>query len=230
MVSKFEWKVQTRGDGPYQRLLKNIKKLSRENADLLQQAADEATRASRTQFSSERSGRPFTSPRRGRRTTQGRFESHIMWIDGLEHVFFDEEELEAAAPYYLINEVGTGTRGAGIRYRHDAQGNVTGSRVEFPSQKGRYIAPGLAWGDSGNVVNSKTSRYRQDQIHRTASLTLGPGARRGRGAVNPLRTQRVRISREIPPKHYIREGAVAGFKSYAQPLRNAARTTFDRRK
>jgi len=39
----------------------------------------------------------------------------------------------------------------------------------------------------------------------------------------------VRISKEIEPKHFIREGATAGFKSYAQPLRNAARTTFARR-
>lgn len=232
---KFNWKIETRGDGggPYQRLLRNMEKLAETNARLLQESADTATKVSRKTFSSRRSGRPFTTDRPGRKTTQGRLESHIVWIDGLDRVFLDEEELEDVAPYYLINEVGTGPSGAATRFRHDRNWNVIADRVEFPSQKGRYIKPGLAWGDSGsNYVPSRSGRYRQDQIHRAANLTIrrtGRSRRRGGAGVNPLRTPRVRISREIQPKQFIKEGAEAGYRKYGQPLRDAARATFDRK-
>jgi len=230
---KFTWRVKTRGEGPYQRLLANMPKLQEKNARLLQQSSDEATKVSRATFSSRRSGRPFTAPRPGRRTTRGQLENHIVWIDGLEHVFLDEQELEDAAPYYLINEVGSGPKGAGMRSRHDAQGNITADRVEFASQKGRYIKPGLSWGDGGNYVPSRTRRFREDQIHAAATLSIrrtGRSRRRGGAGVTPLRTPRVRISKEIEPKHFIKEGAEAGFAKYSQPLRDAARATFDRKR
>lgn len=231
----FNWKVETRGDGggPYQRLLRNMQKLAKTNARLLEQSANEATKVSRDTFSSRRSGRPFTTERPGRRTTRGRLENHILWIDGLDRVVLDEDELEEVAPYYLINEVGTGPKGAGMRFRHDKDWNLVAERIEFPSQKGRYIKPGLAWGNNGNYVPSKSKRSGQDQIHRAANLTIrrtGRSRRRGGAGVNPLRTPRVRISKEIQPKHFIKEGGKAGYGAYAQPLRDAARATFDRKR
>lgn len=234
MALEFTWKVETRGKGPYRRLLENMKRLQEKHDEELARAADSATEVSRRTFASKRSGRPFAAPRRGRRTTRGRFESHIAWLDlpgPWSFVIFDEDELEDAAPYYLINEVGTGSRAT--RYRHKPDGTLVAEPIGFASQKGRYIKPGLVWADGGNAVRPSRARYGQDQLHPAARVSVAKTSRgttrRKRAAVNPLRTPRVRISKEIEPKHYIREGGKAGYAQYSTSIRSAARNTFHRK-
>jgi hypothetical protein len=239
---EFSWKLKARGaGGPYQRLIRNMRELLEVEEGALADAATLATSTSRTTFTARRSGRPFSSPRKRRPTTQGRLESNIVWIDlpgskgSNSFVILDEDTLEDAAPYYLINEVGSGR--PAVRNRHRPDGTLVPEPVQFKSQKGRYIKPGLVWADGGNAVRSSSSRFRQDQIHPAARVSIKKvegtersGRKRRRTAVNPLRTPRVRISRDIEPKHYIRDGAKAGNTQYSAAVRSAARSTFRRKR
>ena len=163
-------------------------------------AATRATDASRARFLGRLSGRPTTKPRPGRPTTRGAFADHVAWrpIDGGHRVGVDVVELQRVAPYWLIQEIGTGMS---AKVAHGGLGRLRGGQgrsgprepgnVKIKSQVGRRIPSGLVW--SG-------SRVGQDQI------VPGP------------QTAPIVIRSEIPGKHYLRTGGNRGFALYEREL------------
>lgn len=171
-------------------------------------AARVATQSSQQRWRSKLSKRATTGPRPRRPTTQGTFANFISWqpvADG-QRVSAQVGKLAKVAPYWLIQEIGTGKsakvavggkgrlRGGQGRDGPREQGNVS-----VKPQAGRPIPSGLVWG--GN--NPKT-----DQII--------PGPRR----------KPIVIKEEIKGKHYLRTGGNAGFAVFHQDLGNDFRSAF----
>lgn len=110
------------------------------------------------------------------------------------------------APYWLIQEIGTGMSAkvaagglGGLRGGQGRSGPRAAGNVRVRSQVGRRIPSGLVW--SGNRVG-------QDQI------VPGP-------AEAPIV-----IRREIRGKHYLRTGGRAGFRLYEREMDDAFRRAF----
>lgn len=121
-------------------------------------------------------------------------------------VRLDLEALQRVAPYWLIQEIGTGknaTVEAPGRGQQGAQAIMHDvlhvGPVKVKSQAGRKIPSGLVWSGTGG----------NDQI------VPGP------------RTQPITIRREIEGKHYLRTGGKQGFNRYTVELENAFRNAFD---
>lgn len=163
------------------------------------EAALHATMTSRARFASRLSGRPVTDPRPGRPTTQGAFANYINWTpDGRGGVKADTASLQAAAPYWLVQEVGTERGRSAKALRAGPNGPEVAFVAGVPRQAGRIIPSGLTW--SGNTGN--------DQIM--------PG---------PWR-QPITIRREIKGKHYLRTGGKQGFARYERKLEDAFFSAF----
>ena len=164
------------------------------------EAAARATERSRNRFTRLLSGRPTTDPRRGRPTTGGTFASYINWVpDSRGGVQADIVSLQAAAPYWLVQEVGT-ERGRSARaLRAGPEGPEVAFVAGVPRQAGRVIPSGLVWSGS-NPPN--------DQIVR-----------------GPWR-QPITIRREITGKHYLRTGGKLGFRHYERVLEKAFFSAF----
>jgi hypothetical protein len=105
-------------------------------------AAEEATKKSRQVFNSRLSKRPPVQKRDGRPTTGGNFDSYIDWRpvrDG-HAVRVNIEKLERAAPYWLIQEIGTGPDSNYTMKDRDTQ-----TSVSVKSQRGRRLPGSLHW-------------------------------------------------------------------------------------
>lgn len=190
----------------------DVQFFEREAQRAAREAAMRATSVSRERFLSRLSGRSTVAPRPGRPTTQGTFADHIEWTpvaDG-HRVSAQVGRLQRVAPYWLIQEIGTGKSAkiasGGLGHLRGGQGR-SGPResgnVRVRSQAGRRIPSGLVW--SGNSVG-------QDQI------VPGPAERP------------ITIRREIRGKHYLRTGGRAGFRRYEASMLNAAEKAFGRRR
>lgn len=158
------------------------------------EASRVATEKSRARFTSRLGKRPLTDPRPGRPTTRGTFANYINWVpDSRGGVRADIGSLQAVAPYWLVQEVGT-ERGRSARaLRATPDGPEVAFVAGVPRQAGRVIPSGLVWsGQTGN-----------DQIVR-----------------GPWR-QPITIRREIKGKHYLRTGGKQGFAHYERLLEKA---------
>ena len=171
-------------------------------------AAEKATTESREIFNRRLSKRPNTNlARPSRPTTKGKFASHIAWTatkdaerDGFKA---DTERLSAAAPYWLVQEIGSGAsasigkvRGGQGRSGPREKGNIT-----IPKQAGRILPRGLVW--SGNNPPNDQIEPRQGR----------PGPR-------------ITIRNEIKGKGYMRIGGNAGFALYKLEMEKAFRRAF----
>jgi hypothetical protein len=174
-------------------------------------AAEVATSSSQKRFTTRLSKRPTIGPRPTgtRPTTQGTFASHIQWrpIAGGSRVGVAIGKLQNAAPYWLIQEIGTGnsaqvrTPGAAAQARggQGRDGPRIKGNVSVKSQAGRRIPSGLVW--SGNSPG-------RDQI-----------------IAGPWR-QPITIRHEIEGKNYLRTGGRSGFAAYERGLDNAFDNAF----
>lgn len=181
----------------------DINYFERESKQAARTAAMRATSSSRARFLSRLQGRPTTAPRPGRPTTQGAFADHIEWspVGHGHRVSAQIGKLQRVAPYWLVQEIGTGssakvaTGGLGnLRGGQGRSGPRLSGNVRVRSQAGRRIPSGLVW--SGNRVG-------QDQI------VPGPAERP------------IVIRQEIRGKHYLRTGGNAGFRLYEAELYQA---------
>lgn len=192
-----------------------------------ERAAKEATNVSRAVFSSKLSGRPLVPARSGRPTTSGQFVSYINWVPSRgtratagrrgtlgTTVNFDLAKLDSAAPYWLIQEIGTG-ESASILNEGAAQGVAFGgtvkSQVNRPISKHLLFAPGpgSAPTRSGGLTKKRGSGSRPsglDNLFRAGDLDPK--------AVSGFFSSQHRIKREIKGKHYIQIGGKAGFRYF----------------
>jgi len=173
------------------------------------EAATEATEVTQATFRSRISGRPFAPARRGRPTTGGEFGSLLRWQAsgdrGTIGATFDFSAIASRAPYWIIQEIGTG-RGAKV-YGGPAE------EYTIPSQVGRKISRSLEWASSA--------------IRDGQQGTAGPGGKEQLFLVPPGsnfvgRRKAMAIQREIKGKHMVQAGGQAGFSMFAATVRAAA--------
>lgn len=180
-------------------------------------AAKAATAESRVVYTRWLGKRPLAPPRRGRPTTQGGFPEMVNWNrNGTGGVTFDSGYLHTAAPYYLIQEIGTGESARIL--------NPPG-QVSVRSQRGRTIAMSLYWGDAEGSVPYRPQNGKQRKSGNIGFQQLYLASSLPDGAAKPTnRTGTIR--REIKGKHYIRDGGREGFAVLRNELINDARSTF----
>lgn len=183
----------------------------RQVEDAAADAAQYATAVSQNQFRSNISGRPFAPARPGRPTTEGGFESLIRWEpttgNGTIGVRFDLGTLAARAPYWVIQEIGTG-KGARVYGGHAAE-------YVIPSQIGRSISSHLRWASSTLAASEAGSNIGINGAKEQLFL-IQPGS----GFIKPRR--KMKISKEIKGKHFVQAGGREGFSSFCATVRAAA--------
>jgi hypothetical protein len=173
----------------------------------LQRAASMATGVSQETFRRRLVGRASVPDRMGRPTTQGGFAQSIQWFaDDDEYVRFERDVLENIAPYWLIQEIGTGE-----------QANIVdeGRAVTIKSQLGRQISRFLIWAEGGQYSPVGTT----DQLMAYRDVRNAPYRQ-------DLDNQR--IGREIEGKHYVQQGGRVANAVYRQSLLSLAQRTFSK--
>lgn len=161
----------------------------------------------------------------GRETTGGKLASFIEWKSGRRSgasvVRVDVNKLDAAAPHWIIQEIGTGKRatirrgGMGAKAAQPGTGSTTVRTVK--KQRGRRIGRGgLVFASGGNY--SPPGVRRDEQIY-LASQVQGV----------PPRTAGIRIRREIKGQHFVKKGGQEGFRQYRRSTLAAARSAFRKR-
>lgn len=128
-------------------------------------------------------------------------------------------DLDANAPYWIIQEIGTG-RSASLK---SPGGRATKIRVK--RQRGRRISPGLVWatGPRGSYVPPITGRVGQHQLFLRKQVKGVPWTRTRSQAA-------IRIKREIKGQHFVQAGGEQGFREYRESILAAARQQFHRPK
>jgi len=179
------------------------------------QAAKIATSTSRSVFQSRLSGRPLAPPRVGRPTTLGSFATLLNWLPDHRNnaVKFEVGAIKTAAPYYLIQEIGTGKTAQILKTANGGSAAIT-----IPSQRGRLIRNiDLYWsGGPGGSPSPPGRGSGLEQLYLATDLKMGKFSR----------TRRMRIRREIKGKHYLRDGGIEGFRSLSTGLQADARRIF----
>lgn len=203
--------------GTLRDLLDGAQMFRREVPRQTQRAAQRATAISRSTFQSKLSGRPHVPPRPGRPTTGGQFPNLLQWTPQQTQegtfVAFNLGQLAGRAPYWLIQEIGTG-RSATILN--------TGERVGVRSQVGRPIPRTLSWADASasyDVPLSERTRQAPQQLMSVRDVKNAP-------LMMDLEPQRIR--KEIEGKHYIRDGGMHANREYQLSLESLARRAFSR--
>ena len=172
--------------------------------------------------------RPATAPwRPGRQSTGGRMRSHLRWRPSSTDttVVFDVAYADRAAPHWIINEIGTGQRATIKRGGHTNPRGRPGAGATYVrtvrSQRGRVISRGLAWGTAPGGRYVPPGLGSGQQLYPRSTLSGAPMGRRRRQMI---------IQREIQGKHFVRDGARAGFEEYRRSVRAAAQSAFRRPK
>lgn len=220
------------GQGMFNRLTKLL------DADRAarQQAAQVATSVTRSSFKRKRE----LAPPRPKRPSTGKMIQHLEWRPTLDKaldvgvVEFNKKKADDEVPWWIIQELGTGTRAT---IRRAAPMIATGGRprraagtpIRIKSQVGRRISGGLVFA-SGNQWSAPGSATGQN-LH-WASTVLGVPQWRGRRNGVNLKGQAasIRISKEIEGQRFVQKGARAGFRQYEPTVLAAARQSFRRGK
>lgn len=236
----------------------DVAKFRQANRRIQAQAAAFATGVSQATFRRKLSGRPSVPSRPGRPSTGGSFPRLIRWepesFDGIDFVQFQIAILENEAPYWLVQEIGTGESGrilddslSGVSYRGSQRGaakiqsQIKGGQspeggsgiVSVQSQTGRAISRYLTWAQAtGNSAQGKTYTF-------DVNVSEGSGPQYGtqqlmyykdvRNAPLKMDLEPQRIKKEIEGKHYIRDGGRAGLGFYRDSLMSLAQQTFAKR-
>jgi hypothetical protein len=178
----------------------------------LDEAATRATATSREVFDHELKRRESAAPRVGRPTTGGAFSGYLQWAPRTTSkgsvVSFDYERIDSKAPYWIIQEVGTGRS-------FKVLGTTTnGFAGNIRTQRGRGLPFGLQWGVGGAYVSPGS--FDGAQLQPVSTLRVP--------AHTPLK--RMRIRQEIEGKHFVRLGGQEGFRFYEASLRSEFRRIF----
>lgn len=182
-----------------------------------EQAAAEATIASRRSFIYKR---VVTPARAGRSGTGGRMMSYVVWKPAVGgRVALDEETLRRSAPHWIIQEIGTGERAiahrAGVANPQGRPRKGADYVRTVKSQKGRWIKSGIVFSSNGRYSPAGSATGEQ-----TALASQVTGA--------PWRAPRIRIEKEIEGQHFVRDGGREGFRHYRLSVLAAARRAFDK--
>ena len=194
-----------------------VDKFTDEVAKSAQRSATLATRA--TVDALGPNTRPNPGPRSGRNHSN-RLKSVLQWNvtpDGA--VEFDQNRANAQNRYWIIQEIGTGSR-ATVRVggSKNPQGRAkTGADYirTVPAQRGRLISRGLAFGTRNGVYAHPNQSVRNQQLYLASKL---------RGVPSP-RGQLV-INREISGRHFVKKGGQQGFRAYQTSVIAAAQQAF----
>jgi hypothetical protein len=179
-----------------------------------EEAAAAATKQSKVIYERWKGHRPEAPERAGRPTTQGQFPGFLRWNrDARGNIRFDSADLETRAPYWLIQEVGTGQSARIL--------NPAGE-VSVRSQIGRRIPLSLQWADSqgSEPTRGSTAFGGFQQLY----LTHLFGPDKDGNPRKPVRAGRIR--REIKGKHYLRDGGLLGMSTLRRELMGDAEKTF----
>lgn len=175
------------------------------------EAAERATDMSRRMSRRFSSNRPLAPSRPGRPSTEGTFANYLIWqANAGGRIELDIATLKAAAPYWLIIEIGTG---------ESARILNGGGGETVKSQKGRRISQSLFWADSASAPPlrpmTKGKRMEQIQAHFPMGMNqqLYPIEDISNAAYIPRAKGRTgRIRKEIKGKHFIQDGGATGFQ------------------
>lgn len=243
------------------RTLRNVRrdvaKFRQSNRRIQAQAAAFSTGVSRDTFRRKLSGRPSIPSRPGRPSTMGSFARLIRWQaenhDGIDFVQFQIAILEQDAPYWLVQELGTGESGrilddslSGASYKGTQRGaakiqsQIKGGQrpeggsgvVSVKSQRGRMISRYLTWAQAAGNPNQRNYTF-------DVNISRGAGPQHGtqqlmyykdvRNAPLKMDLDPMRIKKEIEGKHFIRDGGRAGLGFYRDSLMTLAQQTFAKR-
>jgi hypothetical protein len=182
-------------------------------------AAEMATRTSKNSFKRVRDVAPVRASRHGR----GQMINNIKWAvrqDG--SVGLRKQELDKAAPHWIIQEIGTNSR-ATLKVANKprpvgrpAKGAQYVKTVK--SQKGRRISSGLVFASRGGQFSAPGSATGQ-QLYLRSQVQGVPATR--------MRSQAaIVIRKEIKGQHFIKKGGEAGFREYRESVLAAARQQF----
>jgi hypothetical protein len=181
-----------------------------------------ATMATRTSRSSFKRTRPIAPPRPGRHG-QGKMINSVVWApraDGT--VGLRQQELNKAAPHWIIQEIGTGERAVTrVANSPRPQGRPAkgASYVRtVPSQRGRRISSGLVFA-SRNGVFTPPGAARGQQLYLRRQVQGVPATRTKSQAS-------IVINREIKGQHFVKKGGESGFREYRESVLAAARQQF----
>jgi hypothetical protein len=174
-------------------------------------AAAKATDVARASFKRKRDIAP---PRPGR-SGRGQMTKGIQYsrVSGQSAVALRVKDLDAAAPHWIIQEIGTAST-ANI-FRAEENGPQVARVATVPPQYGRTISSGLAWASQGRYVPPQKGGGTENLVPR-----IGP--RYG--------NQRMVIRKEIEAQNFIQKGSEAGFREYQTSVLAAARRELRKRK
>lgn len=186
-------------------------------------AARTATTVSQRSFRRKR----YEAPPRAKREGHGQMRTSIRWrpIGKGASVGLALQELNNAAPHWIIQEIGTGKRAvqhAGTSPNPSGRPRKGATYIKtIPSQVGRSISPGLVWATKGGKYSppirarGNQNLYWRSQVH-GAPVYFDPSTNRTAPGL--------RISREIKGQHFIQKGGQAGFREYRKTVLAAARS------
>lgn len=180
--------------------------------DLTVDAAHQATTTSRATYAENLTQRPHAPARASRFTTRGRLEEMIAWEAKGGLVSFDRNALDTEAWYWIILEVGSGESAV----VHTLAGNED---IAIPSQIGRELPRGYYWG------NADGSPAQYGGLHNLFPYAEGASYHGYASTANEYGEQLV-IHREIHPKHFVRDGGIAGLDFLREGLTAEFRRLF----
>lgn len=191
-------------------------------------AAAEATAATRAAFTLRR---PSNVPARRGRLASGQMLRSLHWSAGSE-VVFDIAEADKDAPFWIIQEIGTGKSAT---LRRGGQANPRGRPAvgatyvrTVPSQTGRAIPGSLVWASGPSGRYSRPGSARDQQLYLRGRIKSAP-QRPGLDAFlrKPKTAGRaIRITNEIHGQHFVQQGGTKAFREYRVSVLAAAQRAF----
>lgn len=167
--------------------------------------------------------RPVAPARVGRDNKH--IEDVLRWNRVTRGVALNYADLNKQASHWLIQEIGT-NRSATI-YSFDGKTQVR----RIPSQRGRRISSGLVFATGPGGKFTPPGAGKNQQLYLRSKVQGAPVVRRHvrtSDDIGSRRSNSIRIRREIPGQHFVRDGGKAGFRQYRKSVLAAARTQFRR--
>jgi hypothetical protein len=230
-------RVELIDNGSLTKLLRSVDDFRKKSDTALKRAALVATGLSQNQFRStlgngKGKSRPTVAKRQGRPTTRGGFSKLIRWQEGGDGVVeFQRTTLEQAAPYWLIQEIGTGEE-AVIRSGNVGDQAAEAKAVRVKAQSGRPISRYLTWADVSLRFAGSGMTRTQGNYDVNRSGVVNQQLMSYKDVTNaPLKQdlEPMRIGKEIEGKHFIQMGGSVANEEYRASLLTLARDTFSKK-
>ena len=201
------------------KLTERCNKLVTADRTLRSTAADTATTVTRAHFKPKR---PGGVPARAGRAASGQMLAGLRWVTkpttGM--VAFDTAEADSKAPFWIIQEIGTGQSAT---LRQGGSANPVGRPAvgatyvrTVPTQIGRAIPRSLVWATGPGGTYSPAGAGSGQQLYLRAKVK---GAPQGPG-------RSTFIGREIHGQHFVQRGGTEAFREYRSSVLAAARRAF----